>query len=162
MVDVRSYRADTDRDGLWRCKRAFETGLGATGDDAKEQAYEAKITDSYRDRYLAWVERCVEAESGCVHVAVDEADVVGYVFVLPETHAMIWDAAVINEIYVSPGFRGSGVADDLLTTALEHARRQNLPLDRIILDVDEKNERAQAFYDRHGFESWGELVARDL
>lgn len=161
MVEVRHYRADSDRAGLWQCKRAFETDLGATGEEAKERAYDAKLTEAYRERYLAWVDRCIEAESGCVRVVVEEG-VGGYVFVLPEDHAMIWDAAVINEIYVSPRLRGTGVADDLLTAALAHARQQDLPLERIILDVDEKNERAQAFYRRHGFESWGELVARDL
>lgn len=161
MVEVRPYETDHDREGLWQCKRAFETGLGATGDEAKKRAYDAKLTQQYRERYLAWVRRCVEAESGCVRVAAED-DVEGYVFVLPEEHAMIWDAAVINEIYVTPTYRGTGVADDLLTAALEHARQQDLPLDRIILDVDETNDRAQAFYRRHGFEPWGELVARDL
>ncbi len=49
-----------------------------------------------------------------------------------------------------------------MDAALALARDQDLPLDRIVLDVDPANERARAFYDRHGFESWGELVARDL
>lgn len=161
MVEVRSYNADRDRAGLWRCKRAFETGLGTTGDEAKAAAYEAKLTDRYRERYLTWAGRCVEQESNCIQVAVDDG-IEGYVFVLPESHAMIWDAAVINEIYVAPKLRGAGVADDLLSAALAHARRQDLPLERVILDVDAANERARSFYRRHGFESWGELVARDL
>jgi ribosomal protein S18 acetylase RimI-like enzyme len=28
--------------------------------------------------------------------------------------------------------------------------------------VDRENDRARAFYDRHGFEHWGEMVARKL
>jgi ribosomal protein S18 acetylase RimI-like enzyme len=92
----------------------------------------------------------------------DDQDLVGYVFVLPERLAMVWDAAVINEIYVSPEHRGTGVADDLMDAAVALAGDQDLPLDRIVLDVDPKNERAKAFYDRHGFEPWGEMVARSL
>ena len=75
---------------------------------------------------------------------------------------MIWDAAVLNEIYVRPAARGTGLADDLLAAVVEHARGQALPLDRLVLDVDPGNGRARRFYERHGFEPWGEVVARDL
>ena len=75
---------------------------------------------------------------------------------------MIWDAAVLNEIFVAPEHRGGGVADDLMHAALALASDQDLPLDRLVLDVDPANERAKGFYDRHGFEPWGEMVARPL
>ena len=42
------------------------------------------------------------------------------------------------------------------------ARKQELPLKRLVLDVDPENTRARAFYDRHGFEPWGEMVAKKL
>jgi ribosomal protein S18 acetylase RimI-like enzyme len=32
----------------------------------------------------------------------------------------------------------------------------------MVLDVDPNNDRAKAFYERHGFEPWGEMVARSL
>ncbi|WP_137285114.1 GNAT family N-acetyltransferase [Halorussus salinisoli] len=86
----------------------------------------------------------------------------GYVFVLPQQLAMIWDAAVLNEIYVRPEYRGAGVADDLMDAAVAFAHDQDLPLDRLILDVDRENDRARSFYERHGFEHWGEMVARKL
>lgn len=89
-------------------------------------------------------------------------DLAGYAFLLPESLAMIWDAAVLNEIYVRPTARGTGLADDLLAAVVEHAREQTLPLDRMVLDVDPGNGRACQFYGRHGFESWGEMVAREL
>jgi ribosomal protein S18 acetylase RimI-like enzyme len=81
---------------------------------------------------------------------------------LPERLAFVWDAAVVNELYVAADWRGTGVADALLATALEFAREQDLPLERVLLDVDPENERAAAFYERHGFEPWGEVVAREL
>ncbi|EMA57447.1 GCN5-related N-acetyltransferase [Halorubrum distributum JCM 13561] len=192
-VELRPYDRERDADGLYELKLAFERGLGEnTGGDEKAAAYEGKLTDAYRERWLDWVDRCVDADPRCVTVAVDEraddgeadagdadagdadagdADagdepeaeaVVGYVFVLPERTAMIWDAAVLNEIYVAPDYRGTGVADDLIDAALALAADQDLPLDRIVLDVDPTNERAKGFYDRHGFEPWGEMVARPL
>ncbi len=168
-MHCRPYDPDADRAGLWRAKRAFERELAAaTGGEAKRAAYEAKLTDAYRERYLDWVDRCVAESAECVTVAADgegepgRSPVAGYAFVLPESLALVWDAAVLNELYVAPDRRGTGLADDLLEAALSAARAQDLPLDRLVLDVDPANRRARAFYARHGFEPWGELVAREL
>ncbi len=161
---IRSYDPDAagDRRALWRFKTAFETELGGTtGGAEKSTAYEAKLTDDYRRRWLDWVQRCVEDDGRCLSVA--EADgAIGYVFVLPERLSFVWDAAVVNELYVVPEARGGGTADALLKRALEVAREQDLPLDRLLLDVDEANGRARRFYERHGFEPWGEVLAREL
>lgn len=161
-MDLRPYDVSTDRDDLWSLKRAFERELGAgTGSADKREAYEGKLTPDYRQRYLDWVDRCMDEDPNAVTVAAQDG-LVGYVFVLPESLVMIWDAAVLNEIYVSPAHRGTTLADELMRAALEAARTQSLPLDRLVLDVDPANERAAAFYRRHGFTSWGEMVARDL
>jgi ribosomal protein S18 acetylase RimI-like enzyme len=179
-VTLRAYEPEADRAALWAVKTDFETALGDAGGDAKAAAYGDKLTETYRGRWLAWVDRCVADRTGCVTVAearegageaVDSAagerdagggDLVGYVFVLPERLAFIWDAAVVNELYITPAYRGTGVADDLLAAAVDVARRQDLPLDRLLLDVDPENDRAAAFYERHGFEPWGEILARPL
>ncbi|WP_430503983.1 N-acetyltransferase family protein [Haloparvum sp. PAK95] len=171
-MEIRAYDPD-DADGLWACKRAFELGLGTgTGGEEKAEKYEGKLTESYRAEWFDWVDRCTDEDPRCITVAVDETgeaegdenddEVVGYVFVLPESMGFIWDSAVLNEIYVDPDYRGEGVGDDLMDAALEVAADQDLPLDRIVLDVDPENARAKAFYDRYGFEHWGELVAREL
>jgi ribosomal protein S18 acetylase RimI-like enzyme len=166
---VRAYE-QSDADALWECKYGFETGLGAgTGSEDKEATYESKLTEDYREQWLDWVARCVDEQERAVQVAESDADredqnsnLAGYVFVLPESLAYVWDAAVLNEIYVAPDYRGTGIADDLMDAALAFAGDQDLPLDRLVLDVDRENDRAQAFYDRYGFEHWGEMVARDL
>jgi ribosomal protein S18 acetylase RimI-like enzyme len=166
-VEIRPYDPDRDPESLWDLKRGFELGLGSgTGDGDKQAKYEDKLTTDYGERYLDWVFWCTKHDSRCLTVAEMESDkesaLAGYVFVLPQQLAMIWDAAVLNEIYVRPEYRGTGVADDLMESAVEFARDQDLPLDRLVLDVDRENDRAQAFYDRHGFEHWGEMVARKL
>lgn len=171
-VAVRPYDPDVvrDRRELWSLKKAFETTLGAgTGDDGKAERYAAKLDDDYRRRWLAWVERCVADEERCLLLAAvpasvegAERDVVGYVFLLPERLAFVWDGAVVNELYVAPEWRGVGVADDLVDAVVEVAREQDLPLDRLLLDVDPDNARAYSFYERHGFDTWGEILAREL
>jgi ribosomal protein S18 acetylase RimI-like enzyme len=166
---VRPYDAETDEEALWQAKRGFELGLGSgTGGDDKRATYEDKLTDDYRESWLAWVDRCVADDERCVLVEPgsgggDGADALaGYVFVLPERLAHVWDAAVLNELWVARDHRGTGVADDLMDEAVAFARSQELPLDRLVLDVDRENERARAFYERHGFAHWGEMVAREL
>lgn len=159
-MEYRPYDPDGDEAELWRLKCAFERGLGSKSEE-KRAAYDAKLTESYAERYLDWVRWCLAREPRSVIVAASEG-LAGYVFVLPERLAMIWDAAVLNELYVEPDHRGSGVADELIEAALALAREQEPPLERIVLDVDPENARAAAFYERHGFEPWGEMVARDL
>jgi GNAT superfamily N-acetyltransferase len=158
---IRPVRRD-DAEALWELKRAFELGLGDEGGDDKAASYRAKLDEDYRSSYLAWVRRCQDENVRTVQVAEGEDSLVGYVFVLPESMAHVWDAAVLNELFVAPERRGTGLADDLLEAALSVARGQDLPLDRLVLDVDRENERARAFYDRWNFEHWGEMVARDL
>ena len=160
---VRPYRPEEDDAALWALKRRFERDLGALGGEPKRRTYDEKLDDDYRARYLAWVRRCV-ADEPCVFVAstADGDRLAGYAFVLPERLAMVWDAAVINELYVRPAHRGTGLADGLFERALDVAAGQSLPLDRVVLDVDGANDRARAFYERYGFEPWGELVARAL
>lgn len=157
---------EADRTALWELKAAFETDLAAgTGGDEKAARYDAKLTDDYRRRWLSWVDRCVADDERCVVVAEGDGGgdgAVGYVFVLPERLSFVWDAAVVNELYVDPEHRGTDVADALLESGVDLARDQDLPLDRLLLDVDPENERASAFYERFGFEPWGEIVARDL
>jgi ribosomal protein S18 acetylase RimI-like enzyme len=173
-MHVRPYEL-ADGTALWELKERFERELGALGGEEKSTDYDGKLTAEYRERYVEWVDRCVERDPGCVLLAeredeTDDADtdsesassLAGYAFVLPGDLSLIWDAAVLNELYVREEDRGEGVADALLEGALDHARGQDLPLDRIVLDVDGGNDRAVAFYRRHGFENWGEMVAREL
>jgi GNAT superfamily N-acetyltransferase len=173
-MHVRAYEP-VDGSALWELKERFERELGALGGEEKRTNYDGKLTAEYRERYVAWVDRCVECDPGCVLLAEgdDESDetntdgesatlLAGYAFVLPEDLSLIWDAAVLNELYVREEGRGEGVADALLERAFDHARGQDLPLDRIVLDVDGGNDRAGAFYRRHGFSNWGEMVAREL
>jgi len=159
---VRQYQPD-DAAALWELKRGFELGLGdGSGDEEKATRYEEKLTEQYREDYLDWVGRCIGEEKQAVQIAEREGSVVGYVFVLPETYAHIWDGAVINELYVKPDYRGEGIGDELLEVALNVAQSQSLPLDRVLLDVDEENGPARALYEKHGFDHWGEMLSRPL
>ncbi|OTE98577.1 GNAT family N-acetyltransferase, partial [Halorubrum sp. SD612] len=92
-VDIRSYDRERDAAGLYESKVAFERGLGEnTGGDGKAAAYDGKLTEAYRERWLDWVDRCVADDPRCVTVAVESRteETVGYAFVLPERMAVNW------------------------------------------------------------------------
>ncbi len=59
------------------------------------------------------------------------------------------DRLLIGDFFVSEDYRGTGLADDLLERAAQRAREEGCS--EIALDVDIDNDRALAFYRRHGF-----------
>jgi len=61
------------------------------------------------------------------------------------------DRLVIGDVYVREGYRGSGLARELLERATERARAAGC--DELALDVDVDNDRAIAFYEKLGFET---------
>lgn len=61
----------------------------------------------------------------------------------------------IGPLYVVPGARGKGIADDLLAAAIEAA--QSLGVWQIELSVFVENAPAIALYKRHGFELTGKI-----
>jgi GNAT superfamily N-acetyltransferase len=160
-METRQYDHQTEKEALWQLKHAFEQELGKA-DEEKFSKYKDKLTSEYKERYFSWVERCIEDNRDCIRVLLVEDRLEGYIFVLPERLAMIWDGAVLNELYVTPEHRGSGGAQKLLEDALRIARTQSLPMNRLILDVDPDNGRARNFYQKHGFSPWGEMLSRQL
>ena len=68
-VILRAYEPEADRAALWTVKEYFETALGAAGGEVKATRYAVKLTEAYRERWLAWVDRCVADRAGCVTVA---------------------------------------------------------------------------------------------
>lgn len=55
----------------------------------------------------------------------------------------------LKRFFVSPGHRGSGVADAVLEALVGHARARGVV--RLRLETGDKQHAAMAFYRRHGF-----------
>lgn len=70
-ISICPYEQLADEQPLWECKQAFERELGAkTGDSEKADIYDSKLTTTYHDRWVAWVNYCVRIDPGCIAVAV--------------------------------------------------------------------------------------------
>lgn len=61
------------------------------------------------------------------------------------------DRFLMDGIFVAPEARGKGVGSALLNAVMEEGRKRGYPSVR--LDVIDKNPRAKALYERHGFET---------
>jgi ribosomal protein S18 acetylase RimI-like enzyme len=89
--------------------------------------------------------------------ALEGAAPVGYA-VLDRPHLPVTDLQAedveIKRIYVLSRFHGTGVGGQLMSAALEEARRRGSR--RALLGVYAQNHRALAFYAKHGFTRVGE------
>ncbi|MDA9823967.1 GNAT family N-acetyltransferase, partial [Paracoccaceae bacterium] len=50
---------------------------------------------------------------------------------------------------ILPDWHGQGVANQLLSTFIDHVRNKGFT--RVVLKVDARNDRAQSLYRKHGF-----------
>lgn len=97
------------------------------------------------DRFRKGWARVIAGEWGAVFVALDGDVVIGYVGIQPHEEYGHTLGMLIEEPY-----RGRGVGEALLRTALDWAREQQLP--DVSLLVFPHNERAIALYRKLGFE----------
>jgi ribosomal protein S18 acetylase RimI-like enzyme len=55
----------------------------------------------------------------------------------------------ISNVSILPDWHGQGVANQLLSTFIDHVRNKGFT--RVVLKVDARNDRAQSLYRKHGF-----------
>lgn len=87
--------------------------------------------------------------------AVLDATLAGYVTTDVDDSPTVFDnpaRLVVGDIYVKEPYRGTGLARELMECAAERARTNGIP--ELRLDVDVDNERARAFYEKLGFETY--------
>lgn len=135
-----------------RIRRAQRTDVGAL----------AALFERYRAFYGApadpvRVERFLDAridrEESTVYLACDAAaEPVGFVQLYPSFSSLaLRNTEVLNDLYVVPTRRRSGIATLLVAAALEHAVRRSAVA--IELETQWANASARALYRKFGFRS---------
>lgn len=87
---------------------------------------------------------------GALHVALSGEKIIGV-----SCLSFIWTiehggkAAWLEEIYLLPEFRGTGIGTKLLQVTLEFAKNQNCSA--VDLEVEDDHARVKKLYERHGF-----------
>jgi GNAT superfamily N-acetyltransferase len=153
--------------GLWDAERLGDVAA-ATFPLACPPGTPADDVAVYLDRVLS-AERFGEylnAPARTVFKATSGDEIVGYGMLVdgePADPALaelvtLRPALEINKMYVLPGHHGAGVSTALMAAAVEHARSEGCAA--LWLGVNQRNERAQRFYRKHGFDTVGSRTFR--
>ncbi|WP_036502983.1 MULTISPECIES: GNAT family N-acetyltransferase [Nocardia] len=151
-----------DRAGLWDAEELSDVATATF-----PLACPPELTEESIDTFIAEVlsgERFGEYLSDPQRIvlkAVLGGDIVGYTMLIsgePVDSAVATliearPALEISKMYVMPGHHGGGVSTALMNAAVDYARRGGYPV--IWLGVNQRNERAQRFYAKHGFQRIG-------
>jgi len=95
-----------------------------------------------------------------IRLALDDGKIVGFVKMGPVTFPGEWrpDAIELYQFYVLSPWHGTGVAQEMMAWALDHARSHGAR--EVILSVYVDNHRAHRFYERYGFRDIGRIAFR--
>lgn len=145
------------------------TGLGpalATDVDVVETEVTYRLEQLETDGHRTWVSvggLPAETPSAQVDLSNGDGTLAGFLSARPGEAPPVFDSpnhVVIADVYVPEPQRGSGLADEMLDRARDHARE--IGADALALDVDDENERALAFYENHGFETQRRRMTRPV
>jgi ribosomal protein S18 acetylase RimI-like enzyme len=97
----------------------------------------------------------IQKHAASVYVVEVRGSVVGFVVLQKETHHAVvgHNPLKLWQLYVAPVHHGSGVASQLMSATMDHARMHLH--DVAWLGVSEHNARGIAFYRKNGFKSLG-------
>ena len=113
--------------------------------------YESPQTEAMRERVWGWLNDPGSELEGCVAVDADGRGL-GLVHYRPFLRPLAGNfGGFIDDLYVLPERRGSGVADALVGAVVAEGRRRGWSVVRWI--TAETNVRARRFYDRIAEES---------
>ena len=91
-------------------------------------------------------------------LALDDAEPVGFTQLYPSFSSVsLARVFILNDLFVAPSHRRSGVGSALLQAATDHARA--LGAVRVSLNTDVANTTAQATYEARGWKRDGEYFA---
>lgn len=100
--------------------------------------------------YLNWLqERIAELPQGCVHV-VQNQRIVGQLEMRLRQKVRM---GYVNLFYLIPEVRGTGLGDELQSYVIQVF--QELAVDKVQLSVSPTNDRAMAYYRKHGWRDLG-------
>ncbi|HUL09726.1 MAG TPA: GNAT family N-acetyltransferase [Candidatus Acidoferrum sp.] len=122
----------------------------------------AGVMDAYLDRLL----QEVAAQSGALLVAEENSRLVGLVACTVVEDDAVQETAdsnvhgYVNDIYVVPERRGSGLAQALLRAAEDHLASTGIT--RVRINVLAANAMARRAYEKHGFEPYEVMYEKRL
>ena len=172
-TDVRFRRLRIDDSAIDRfvdeCWLPFWNDMGdATGEEYLDSDLDrAALVEDLSDSYDVPDRRCWIAldnpEDETAPLEETDAAFAGWINAGREPTEEYLDPAgrlFIGNLYVAPGYRGTGLADELIERAMQYAREEGCV--EFSLGVEATNERAKAYYEKLGFEPYRQKMAVSL
>ena len=141
MVSIRRIRK-----GEGQVFRAVRLAALADSPDAFGSSYESALARTPE----SWVGQSDSTASGgqrSTFLAFDEGQTVGITALYRDPDEAL--RGELLQVWVAPGYRGTGLAGRLMDAALDWARAVGIL--RAVAGVAETNHRVIAFYEKHGF-----------
>jgi ribosomal protein S18 acetylase RimI-like enzyme len=160
------YRLSSDRAAVRRFSEElwlpFHRELEATTErhalaedlDLSEEV-EFRMDKLESDTYHVLVAVDGTGESTADSLADGDGDFAGFIAVSVDESSPVFDnpdRLIVGDIFVHELYRGDGLAQRLMDRAVERAREEDC--EELVLNVDIDNERALAFYEKLGFETY--------
>ena len=135
-------------------RKTFEAAFGDWSDPKDMAAY---LAASYSEA----IQLAEIRDPGCITLVVDDGGALGGYAQVRRTaqsppSVTGPDPVELRRIYVDARLQGHGIGQELIAAARDAARELNGRT--IWLSVWERNERAVAFYERHGFRRVGKAI----
>jgi ribosomal protein S18 acetylase RimI-like enzyme len=129
---------------------SIATFVQAFAKDNSPENIEAYISTAFDEEQLK--AELLEPESE-FYLAKKDEQIIGY---LKINLSHIESSLEVERIYIDEPYHGKGVAQQLMSAALERARQTNFV--RVWLGVWEHNPKAIRFYIKYGFEPYGKHI----
>jgi GNAT superfamily N-acetyltransferase len=120
------------------------------------------LAEHWEQHFAALIERALIGRDHLALLARDQGKPAGFLLAAVHCDSPLWrhrEWAEVIALYVERPWRGTGLADDLATRALNWATELGLPA--VQLYVTASNARAMRFYERQGF-SASQVIMRSL
>lgn len=99
-----------------------------------------------------FVKARLAGKDSLILVAEDKGELCGYAQLFPSFSTIaLEEIFILNDLFVSPNYRGRGVSDLLLTSVADHSKLFKKKL--VWLLTSEDNTIAQNLYSKHSFKS---------
>lgn len=119
-------------------------------------------SDSAIKHGVAIFEEVLNRQDYCIFVAVNEENTIvgiitGYLCPMLRSGG---NRAEIEEFFVKTGYRGQGIANDLMDAFFKWCKKQGVT--KVNLESDNELSRAHGFYKKYGFESKAKRFVKKL
>ena len=171
--DIRFRRLRIEEGAIERfideCWLPFWEDMGeATGREYLDSDLDrAVLVEELSDSYDVPDRRCwialVDPEDEAAPLEEVDAEFAGWINAGQEPTDEYLDSSerlFIGNLYVAPAYRGTGLVDELVERAMQYAREEGCG--KFSLGVEATNERAKAYYEKLGFEPYGQTMTVSL